>query len=328
MLAFFRSNQVFVAFILAGYTLLVRSGIFWSVPAFSETGEMGFFTELVHLLIGDRPLVAAIVAMNLVLLQAILLNNIVNANKISAFNSFFPGLFFVFMASCIPDFLRLSAPMLATTFVLFAIDQLLKTWNAQKEASGRIFNVGFWIAIASLFYMPAIWLLFAAIAGLNLLRGFDLRERLMVFCGLLTPYLLAWTWFFWQDAGGWFWEKHFLSHQFGLVDFFGVPFSEKLAAKIALLAAAAFVVVLNHGSFYYKKIIQVQKYVGVLNWFLVVSAVIFLVRPHFELTHFYLCTPFLGLFTGIVFLNIKNQPIAEVLHLLMLFMLVFLAIWA
>ncbi len=312
---------------LAGYAVLVRSRVFWSVPLFSETGEMAFFTDLTHQMIGDRPMVAAMVALVLVILQGILLNHIANSNKISGFNSFFPGLFFVFLASCIPDFLQLSAPLMATTFVLLAIHQLLRTWNQQTAVAGRIFNIGFFIAIAALFYMPAIWLVFAAIAGLNLIRGFDLRERLMVFCGLLTPFLLAWTWFFWQDAGGWFWEKHFLSQQFGLVDFFGVPFSEKVLAKIALLAAAALVVVLNYGSFYYKKIIQVQKYVGTLNWFLTIGAAIFLLRPHFELAHFYLCTPILGLFTGIVFLNIKNQPIAEVLHILLIFLLVFLAIW-
>ena len=106
-----------------------------------------------------------------------------------------------------------------------------------------------------------------------------------------------------------------------------MPFSEQLAAKITLLAAAMLVVALNYGSFYHKKIIQVQKYVGTLNWFLVVPAAVFMLRPHFELTHFYLCLPALGIFMGIVFLNIKNQPIAEVLHILLLFVLVFLAIW-
>ncbi len=328
VLSFFRSNQALTAFLLAVYAVMVRCAAFISPPEFTETGEMAFFTDLVHQFLGEHPIVAAVIAAALAIVQGMMVNRMANIHRISPSNSYFPGLFSIYLCSVVPDFLRLSAPLMSTTFVLISVNQLLKTWNDQKTGPARIFNVGFWLAIAALFYMPAFWLAIAAFAGLGLIRGFDLRERAMMLCGLATPFLLAWTWFFWRDAGGWFWEKHFLSQQFGLVQFFDQPFSEKTAAKIAILAAAALVVVLNYGSFFTRKTIQVQKFIGALNWFLVIAAASFLLRPHFEVAHFYLCAPLLGLFMGIVFLNIKNQPIAEVLHLLMLFVLVFMAIWA
>jgi hypothetical protein len=327
MLSLFRSNQIVVAGLLLLYICVVRLGIFWQLPAFETVGEPAFFTELVHLVIGRNAWIAAMVASILVFLQAILVNRIANNFQISNQSSFFPGLFFVLMASSIPDFLKLSAPLLATTFILLAFNQLLGTWNTQKVA-GQIYNVGFWIGVSVLFYMPTIGLVFASVVGLNLLRGFDFRERMMIFCGFLTPIMLAWTWFFLQDAGGWFWEKHFLSRQFGFIDFFAVPQSEPLMAKIAFLSIVSTVLVFNSGVYYHKKLIQGQKYVSVCFWFLVVSAAVFLLRPQFDLTHFYLCTPFLGIFLGITFLNIKDQRIAESLHVFLLFVIAFLAIWA
>jgi hypothetical protein len=327
MLSLFRSNQIVVSGLLLIYVCLVRAGIFWQLPAFETIGEPAFFTEMVHLLVGRNAWLAALIASILVLLQGILVNRIANNFQISNQSSFFPGLFFVLMASSIPDFLKLSAPLLATTFVLLAFNQLLGTWNSTK-VSGHIYNVGFWIGVSTLFYLPTLWLVFASVVGLNLIRGFDFRERMMIFCGFLTPIMLAWTWFFWQDAGGWFWEKHFLSRQIGFIDFFAVPQSETLLAKILFLSLIGIGLVFNSGVYYHKKLIQGQKYVSVCFWFLMISAAVFLLRPAFDLTHFYLCTPFLGIFLGITFLNIKNQQIAEVLHLFLLFAVAFLAIWA
>lgn len=327
MLSFFRTNQLVAAFLLLGYVVVLRGiALFFHLPETAEPTGEAFFAELVLQFLNDNRVLAASLASALVFTQAILVNRLANNWRISNETSYFPGLFYALVASSLPEFLSLGGPLLATTFVILAIDQLLGTWNLQRGVAGRIFNIGFWLGIAALFYAPVLWLAAALLIGLNILRGFHLKERFMIFSGLLVPWLLAWVWFFWQNAGGWFWEKHLASGQFGLTGLFAEPGSPLLFAKIGLLALLTGVSMLGFQSFYSKKLIQNQKYVSIFYWILIVGAASFLFRPGFRLDHFLLICPVLGTFVGMSFLMFKNRGVAEVLHLLWLAVVVFLQI--
>ncbi|MBK7410278.1 MAG: hypothetical protein IPJ40_20805 [Saprospirales bacterium] len=101
-------------------------------------------------------------SMLLVFFQAILIVVMVNGNRINNESNLLPGVFYCLFASMVPEFMYPSPVLMGNTFLLLALLELMGVYKI-PIASGRLYNVGFWISVASLFYFSNIGLLAFAI---------------------------------------------------------------------------------------------------------------------------------------------------------------------
>ncbi len=144
-----------------------------------------------------------------VMLQALMVNWLVDEFRLMSDRNWFPGLFYVLVTSILPEFLFISAPLVAATFVPISLRKVFKSYKSM-QATPLVFDAALWMSVAALFYPPALMLLLAAYSGIMVMRSFQVREQLVFLvahsplyfwcgcgiCGLiravnLEPYSLA-----------------------------------------------------------------------------------------------------------------------------------------
>lgn len=156
----------------------------------------------------------------------------------------------------------------------------------------------------------------AVFAGMNVMRSSNFREQMVMLTGILSPVFLAWLWYFWIDRGGDFWSVQF-ANLFGMYHF-NPEFSRNAVMKAALLGAIVLTVLLSYGVYIFRKLIQIQKCVAVLYWFLFLGGLAMLLQRDPPLVHFMLLMPSLGIFLAFSFSALRLALVAEFFHLVLL----------
>lgn len=313
MLTFFRTNQVFYSVLLIFYILLMRFSVFIAPFRWTPSGD-GVLSELVYSWIGSQHVVSQITAIVLLLIQGFIVNGISINHRLSHEVNLFPGVFYILTACLIPDFLYLSPVLLANTFLFIALNEIFTTYK-NPACADRIFNAGFWMGVASLFYFPYIFFFILLVIGHNILRAFNIQELLMMSTGLLIPYLLTGLYFFWFDQFDVFWDHQFIRN-FGFFSVANALNSWDGYVKVLLFALLTGFVVFSNNTYMIKKNIQVQKKISVLYWILVVAGISAPFQAGLTFEHFLMLTPTLGIFLGLTFTNMKSQW-AEAIHFIM-----------
>jgi hypothetical protein len=184
-----------------------------------------------------------------------------------------------------------------------------------------VFDAAFWSVTASLFYPPAIWLLLASYAGVNIVRSFSLREQTVFLTGIGVPMFLVWLAWFWLDQG-----STFRQEQLGdLWQFYGFrgQLSESVWLKWGILAAFLLLVLFNLGNYAARKSIDVQKFISILMWIMIVGTSSILLRQDPSRTHFLLAATSIGIFLAMTLTSFRNRFVAEILHLALLGLVIF-----
>lgn len=317
VLGFFRNNQFTTVFSLAlyvGLTHLASLLGFWP-PQKDVVVKSGVLYDAWFSWTIANPFFSAAGAAVLVFFQAVFINRLADEFRILNERTWLPGLFYALVTACLPDFLYLSPPLIALTFVPVVLNRIFKTYK-QPAATGLIFDAAFWTIIASFFYPPAIYMLIAVYGGIHVMRAFKLKEQMVFFSGILTALFIAWLWYFWTDRGGEFWAIQFG----GLVQqyHFESTFNTKILLESIVMGALFLIVLLSYGTYSFRKLNQIQKYVGVLYWFLFVSGLTMLVQSNPPTVHLLLLMPSMGIFLSMTFSAFKNKMIAELMHLVLL----------
>jgi hypothetical protein len=154
---------------------------------------------LIHITFGKSQLSYQIIALILTFAQAMYFNYICRRNELYNEKSFLPAAIYLILMHLFFDFFTLSPVLLASTFLLFAIDNVLHHIKQETSDTG-IFNTGFYISLASLFYLPcASFILFAIFAFLLFSRT-SFRQYLVLLIGYLFPSGITLLFFYWYDA--------------------------------------------------------------------------------------------------------------------------------
>ena len=319
VLAIFRTNQLLASILLVFYIALVRVSV-WLVPATWEPSGYGPLSEWVYSRIGYAGPTADIVAMAILLAHAFFLNYLISEHRLASAVSLFPGLFYILVSSMLPEFLHLSPLLMANTFFIIVLAEIFATYK-NVECSARIFNIGFWAGVGSLFYPSYLFLFILGFVGLNILRAFKIRERLMVLTGLVTPYLLLSAYYFWTGQFFTFWQER-LPSSIAFLDFVPTPnwlFLRSLAIFIILIL----VVLFSYRSYIVKQTMQVQRKLNILFWGLLTTSFSLLIQADIEIGHLLVTAVPLGIMLSFNFIRMPNR-MAEVIHLLIVVIVLFL----
>ncbi len=322
VLALFRNNQLSTVFPLALYVALTHLSALlgYAQPAGQGSVGDGVLYRDWFGWADQQPLYSAIGAVVLVFIQALLVNNLADRFRLLGDRNWLPGLFYALAAACLSDFLFLSPPLVAATFVPLVLRCIFQAYKV-PHATALVFDAGWWATLASLFYPPAFFLLLAAYAGVNIMRSFNLREQLVFLSGVFTGLFLAWLWYFWSDRGGVFWDVQF-GNLLGFYHFKPNMDTER-TLKTLLLAVLLCTIMLSYGAYFHRKLIQAQKSVTILYWFLFVGAAVILLQNDPLPAHFLLIMPSVGIFMALSFFALRNRVIAEIFHFALLAVVLF-----
>lgn len=169
--------------------LLIKAPLFlFSRPVQVADTDSFFYDSLASLLVvGTDSLSASVIAFTLLFIQAFLLNYLVNEFKLTARHTYLPAMAYIIITSLLPEWNYLSAPLIANTFVVWALILLLKVYNT-PSARSTIFNIGLITGLCSFVYFPSLLIAVCFLLGIIILRPFKLNELFLLLMGVLTPF--------------------------------------------------------------------------------------------------------------------------------------------
>jgi hypothetical protein len=182
--------------------------------------------------------------------------------------------------------------------------------------TAAVFDAALWVGLASLFYPPAILFLAAVFAGLEVVRVFKMRERVVLLTGAFVPVFLAWLGYFLAGKGSGFRQAHWG----GLFQYYGfdLVLDKVQMLKIALVALLSMFFLVGLSSLYSRKSIQTRKFVSVLYWFLLFGGLSCLLRSEWHWEHLLLPVSAMGVLLALSFQGFRSKFWAELWHLLLL----------
>lgn len=294
------------------YTAILKIPLFFYPHPEAVRG--GYLSEAIINNI-DRQGTTIIISIIVTFLAAVYLNKIVIENRITKESTLFPGLFFILMTSIIPELGMLSPPLLGILPFLISLDYLLLLYK-NSEYSGKVFNMGFWLSTASLFYFPYIYFSIFIFIGISILKYVRIADIFRMLIGLVTPYILMFYYFFWVGEAGSIFTT-LIGNYFGIINF-PIAFNIQFAIKLALISLLLVIVVLNYGQYIKKKNVQAINKIDVLYWGTGMAGITVFVATPLTIYHLIVLLPFLGSMMAMMFINISNKVLAEVLHIALL----------
>ncbi len=313
MLQLFRTNQFAVNILLLFYASLLWFSTFVIAHPVSVV-KGGALGELFLFWVDPTSTAANLIAIILVFFQAFLVNVLVSKYRMASELSLFPGVFYILLTSFFPDFLYLSPILIANTFLILLFYELFDTYR-QPSSAAKIFNVGFFVGLASLIYGSYFLFIFLAIIALSILRAFRTKEIVILVIGLGVPYFLGGTLSFWLDQWDFFWQAQF-GNVYEFLNFVGGATWINYA-KLSFIGLLLLIVIFSYRSYNLKKNIRIQKNISIFYWALLIGALSLLVQSPIALIHLLIIVPVLAILLSFSFLKF-SKPTAEALHLIFL----------
>lgn len=286
LLKFFKQTlpQVIVMIILLSFLLWLKSFLSDFVyPYYFESITMPFYA-LISNWISNNVLIGKIIAFIVSLFTGFYLLQINSKHIVIKQRTYLLSFFYIILISSIISLQQINPAVFSAFFLVIAIDHILSIYH-KEIVLDNLFRAGFYIAIASLFYAPAIFYIFAALLSIISIRAFNIREWFALLFGLITP------WFFY-----FFYHYFFNNDLFAIVNTLKVNlFTEVNSNNNALLYifySYCLLVFIITGFFLAKTLpsqkISIRKFHGVFFWFNLISISIFIIIPTVSIEILYL----------------------------------------
>lgn len=162
--------------------------------------ETGPFSAIIYAFLfkifGKTQITFLVLGSLLVVVQAGIFNITLIGNKAYHENTYIPALIYVVLSLSFFDLGTLSPQLMSMTFVLLALRSVFQRLD-QKLEDQSFLSIGWHMALASLFYLPAIFYTFLALFALLLFTRTIPRRYLLLLYGFMMPYLVVLGYFWW-----------------------------------------------------------------------------------------------------------------------------------
>jgi hypothetical protein len=321
VLAIFRSNQLITSLLLLLYAAALHAGAwFRHRPVQVDAKEGGILYALLQQVLPSEPWLVYVLGVLLLTIQAFFLNLMELRYRLDREAHLFPGVFFLLFTAYSPGFSILSPLHFANLFLFFSLLQAMNLLR-KGEVTGNIFNIGFFLALSTLFCPAYIVFVLLSFAVLNVVRGFQIRERAVLVIGFFVVLYLAGGIAY--LAGYW---KEFVQlqgpHAYGVSHI--VP-SDSLSFFLVPWGVLLGVFLWQAGLFLRKRTMQEQKRISFWFWMLLVSLATLPLQKNLAIGHALVVALPLAYLSGMWFFHLKANW-AELLHFI-LFSGAFAAQW-
>ncbi len=202
MLKLFQNNNPLLLPATLIYVIVLRMSIFIFPKETDNSLWLNPLSELLNRLTGlsiYQSLIHDVLSIVIVFASALIATNVINNYKLIERPGYMPALIYTLCASFTAEFCELSPALCGFFFLQFAFFTVIKMYKKDK-AGGSMFNSGFFIGIASLFYLPYLSFILFLIGGYILSRPFVLRELLSGILGIVIPLYFAAVIYFLNDS--------------------------------------------------------------------------------------------------------------------------------
>lgn len=225
--------------------------------------------------LNPTPLLSIILGFSLVMLIAFLITRLNKKYMIIEKRTYLlPLLYIIFSSYYIP--IQFFHPgLLATIFMLFAIDSLFNVYKNESSLK-NIFNASLYLSLGSLFYFNLIYFIVFIWAGMIVLQPFRIKEFFKSITGVLIPYFFCWSYYFLIDKSAWFIERiaiNFVPFERDL--FFDLPYYVFFLFQVLFVIVAS-LKLLND---YSRLKIGTRKYFILFFWIFLIAIVLFMASP-------------------------------------------------
>jgi hypothetical protein len=267
-------------------------------------------------LLSDLPAWYTLIAMMLLLGEALLLNKLLSDFSITPKNSYLTAFVYIVLMSCLTDYLTLH-PVLFVNILIIIMLRMIFIANQKEDSLKEIFAAGILTALCSLFVFKSAGLFVGIWIFLFILRVYSWRQWAVNLIGFVSVYLYVFTWYLFTDKTV---EK--------LQLYRSVFQSMKLVRsaphfsvyEYILFAIILFLLLISAVNFFYsvgEKLINIRRISLVLLWLLiisVISTVCYISNLRFDFA--YILLP-LSAMVAMYFTTIKRSLFAEIVLLIL-----------
>ena len=206
MIALFKQKSPANLVLLLIFGLLIKMPLLLSPKQIIPTAEDG---KLYHAIVAffstkdaSNAFAGAVFSFFLLYGQALLINYVVNEQRMTNRQTFLPAMSYLLVTSLFPEWNYLSASLIASVLIMWAFTKLFTLYNA-PTANSIIFNIGLILGISSFIYFPSVAFVLCLFLGLMILRPFRINELVLLVMGILTPYYFYSVYLFLNDRLIW-----------------------------------------------------------------------------------------------------------------------------
>lgn len=172
---------------------MMYSGIWDNLPPFSAA--IYWFFDYIF---GKTIFAQQILAMFMVFFQALFFNQLLFKKSLYPENTNLPAFLYILLMSMSFDLTCLSPALLAMNFLLVIIKHIFSLHdNAIDE---HIFQIGIYIGISSMLYVPSLLFLGFVILGFGIFRTVNFRQYLLLFYGVFLVFVTVGLYYYWLGA--------------------------------------------------------------------------------------------------------------------------------
>ena len=191
MIGIFKQKASSNALLLFVYALVLKFPLFLHpFPPVLHAEDNYLYRYILHALnslFGLSALPYAILSFFILFSQATLLNTICNYHKMLPRPNYLPGMCYILVTSLLPDWGHFSAPLLINSVVIWSWYRMVALYNSHSPVTS-IFNIGLFLGLATLLYIPAIAFLILLFFALLIMRPFRIQEWFVGLLGFTSPY--------------------------------------------------------------------------------------------------------------------------------------------
>ncbi len=311
MLQLFRRNLVLNSLLLLPYVLIVHGGRFFINYGQEPIPNDWIYSKLLYFS-GISDSTQYYLALLIVFFQSLFINKFINFSKLNQSGQLFGGLVFIILTGFHPMLFSLSGILIGTLFFILAISSIIRIY-LQKSASIQIFNYGFFIGLATMFYSPYVWMLILGLLGLTVFRGLTFRDLLQMLVGFVCVFFFLSLYLYYTNQGTEYinsqWNELFSPYVFSM------KYSGKGLVAFAIIITLLLLSLIRFNLFQSKLQISVKKVLDLLFWACLVSFLSILFVRISHINHLIILLVPLAVFLSIILAKIKSELQAETLHL-------------
>jgi hypothetical protein len=312
---FFRSGNPLTVLLLLIYTLVVKFFYLIHPSTFVADGSEGLLynllTKWMQAVFGDSPFLFTSLAILLLLLQALLINNIVNHQRLFSKPNYLPAMSYMLFTSLLEGW-NVFSPALLVNLVMLWVFSSITLLYTRTSAKDVVFNIGFALGLCSLVYFPAVVFCLLLLLSLLIMRPFRLAEWIIAVLGLVCPLYLLGTVLYCTDH----WDLFTRIPRIG-VSLPSISYYKVWGAMVTSIFFFALGWLLLQ-RYLKKMLIQVRKIWSVLVVYVFVAMTVPFFNIHFSPDYWVLAILPLSLFVANVYWSIRNNTAANVIHILTL----------
>ena len=193
----FKTNQIYIYAFIPLVLLALRWPVLYGEPPFTPSGQLPLLSDFFAWL-SDYHFLSLFLGIIAISYQAYELSEVSNEHRLVHYSS---NLVAFVLAICYAIFiphLWFSPVIMANVFVILSLKRILNIIH-QGNIYGNLFRIGIYIGLASLLYLPSIFMLLILFYDLAIIRSFKWREYFIPLVGLITPYVYVLSYYFLND---------------------------------------------------------------------------------------------------------------------------------